>query len=73
MPLNKPGLKNEIKAMFDNAKSQNWNTDQLATALAEAIDRFVRSADVKGVTVDVKDSASNPLGTGTQTGAGTLE
>jgi len=40
----------------------------LSTALASAIDVFVRSGDIDGVMVEVKDTANaNVIGTGTQT------
>jgi hypothetical protein len=51
MALNKTTLKNDLVAMMNNAKAQGWAEEQVATAMADAIDRYVRAAEVVGVTV----------------------
>ena len=65
MALNKTTLKNDLKAVFDSAKAEAWNTGQVAQAMADAIDAYVRAADVKEVKVD-PDS-------GNQKGSGKLQ
>jgi hypothetical protein len=66
MALDKNTLAIALKTTFANAKEQGWTGDQVADALADAIDAYVRGAEVKGVAVDVVDFASHPLGTGKQ-------
>ncbi len=73
MPLDKNALKNAIKTTFENARNNNWTPTQVATSLADAIDAFVKSGDVKQVTVEVKNDAGNKIGTGTQTGVGKVQ
>ena len=73
MPLDKDTLTTTIKTTFQTAKEENWTADQVAEALANAIDACVRSGDVTGITTDVRDFADNPIGTGTQTGTGKIE
>ena len=51
MALDKTTLKNDFVAMMNNAKDKAWSAEQVATAMAEAIDKYVRAADVVGVTV----------------------
>jgi DNA-binding transcriptional regulator LsrR (DeoR family) len=51
MALDKNSLKNDLVAMMNNAKAQAWSEEQVATAMANAIDRYVRAGDVVGVTV----------------------
>lgn len=51
MALSKSTLKNDLVAMMNNAKDRAWSEEQVATAMADAIDRYVRAADVVGVTV----------------------
>lgn len=72
MPLDKQTLTATIKATFKSAKEEEWTADQVAEALADAIDAFVKSGDVTGITTEVKDG-DNIIGTGTQTGAGQIE
>lgn len=47
MPLDKPGLISDIKAILNNTKTQEGNQqatiDTYAVQLAEAIDKFVKS------------------------------
>jgi hypothetical protein len=50
----------------------DWTLAQAAAAMADAIDAYVRTADVVGIATDVTDPGDNPIGTGTQTGTGNL-
>ena len=54
MALDKARLKTDLKAMADSANAEKWNQDQTLQALADAIDRFVRGADVIGVKVAIE-------------------
>jgi hypothetical protein len=51
MALDRNRLTNDLVAMMRNAKSQSWTEQQVATAMAEAIDRYARGGEVVGVTV----------------------
>ena len=73
MALNQSTLSQALKNTFSQAKANSWTSDQVADALAAAINSFVASADVVGVTVNVVSAANQPLGTGTQTGTGKLQ
>jgi hypothetical protein len=73
MPLDKDGLRTAIKDTFNSAYAQNWSQDQVATALANAIDTYVRSGDIVHVTVQVTDPTNKVIGTGTQTGVGKIQ
>jgi hypothetical protein len=73
MPLDKDGLTVAIKNTFINALSQNWSQDQVATALANAIDTYVRGGDIVHITVQVTDPTNKVIGTGTQTGTGKIQ
>jgi len=73
MPLDKSTLQAAFKTAFDTAKEENWSTEQVAEALADAVDVFVRSGDVVGITTDVEVDPDTGLGTGTQSGAGHIE
>ncbi len=53
MALHKPTLKNDLVAMMNNAKQHGWTAEQVATAMSDAIDRYVRGAEVVGVKVKV--------------------
>ena len=69
--------RNILEAALINAFQQglddpSWTTEDAAAALADAIDAFVRSADVTGVTTDVVDPGDAPIGTGTQNNVGVL-
>ena len=44
----------------------------MAAAMADAIDTYVRTADVTGITTNVTDPGNAQIGTGTQTGTGNL-
>ena len=73
MPLDRNALQDAIRTAFDTAKEEEWTTEQVAGALAEAIDAFVRGGDVTGITTDVQVDANNHRGTGTQTGVGQVQ
>ena len=86
MPLDTDTLTEAIKAAFEKAKQtpppenpddsdqvQDQILTQLAVDLANAIDTFVRSGDVTGITTEVTDLGNNPIGAGTQTGTGEIE
>jgi hypothetical protein len=81
VPLDKTKLQADVREAFQTAKdtpapldpnqsgeAQNRILEQLSRDLANAIDTYVRSGDINGVTVQVKDIAdANVIGTGTQT------
>jgi hypothetical protein len=46
---------------------------QLAVDLFNAIDAFVKTGDVVGISVAVKDLSNNPIGAGAQTGTGKMQ
>ena len=74
MPLDRNALADALKAAFQQGLDDPaWTKDDAAEALADAIDAYVRAAEVVGVTVDVVDAGNNPIGTGAQTGTGTLQ
>jgi len=86
MPLDKATLSTAIKQAFQTAQNTPPPADpsgagalqvqiltRLAADLANAIDAFARSADVTGVTVQVRDNANNIIGTGAETGTGKLQ
>ena len=86
MALNTTALQAAIKDAFKKAKqtpppSDPNQADQvqeqiltdLAKDLADAVNAFVVGAAVIGVTVNVVNQANQPIGTGTQTGTGTLQ
>lgn len=82
MPLNKTGLQSELqtklKDNFNKGKDEAWTADkaaeELAKVLADAIDTYVRGADVTSVTSDVRDlSGTTLIGRGTQTGVGKIQ
>jgi hypothetical protein len=71
MALNKQKLIDDLKAAFDAPKSitgpkdppgkqQDLQQQVLTQKLAEAIDAFIRGADVKGVKVDIAAGSPAP-------------
>ncbi len=85
MALDQTLLQTAIHAAFKKAKDvvrpadpsqadavQEQILTQLALDLTGAITAFVKSGDVTGVTVQVKDSGANVIGTGAQTGTGKI-
>ncbi len=73
MPLDKSGLSTALKNVFQSAKDNSWSSDQVADALANAIDTYVRTGDVAQVTVQVKNANNQVIGTGQQTGVGKIQ
>lgn len=73
MALDKGQLANAFRQTFQQAKDEAWSSDQVAEALADAIDAFVRSGDVVGITTEVRDAGNTLIGTGVQTGTGSTE
>lgn len=76
MPLNKEALKEQLIAALRVREEEPERTvEEVAAALADAIDQFVRSGDVEGistnVTVTVTTSGTAATQTGTGTGTGT--
>jgi len=73
MALDKAVLSAALKAAFEAGMDDpEWTLQQAADAMAAAIDLYVRAAAVVGVTVAVVDGGGNPLGSGSQTGTGSL-
>lgn len=73
MALDKNSLAQALKTTFKSSKDNSWSSDQVADALADAINTFVLSAQVTGVNVNVVNNANQPIGTGAQTGTGQLQ
>ncbi len=73
MALDQTKLSQALKDTFSSAKANSWSSDQVADSLATAINAFVTSADVVGVSVNVVNPANQPIGTGTQSGTGKLQ
>lgn len=53
MGLDKSTLKSDLETLMTSAKDQQWTVSQVAQAMADAVDRFVRGADVVQVTVSI--------------------
>jgi hypothetical protein len=67
MPLDKQKLKADLIAIGKQAVEQQWDTPTSIGAMVDAIDAFVRSGDVVGVTVhrdtpEALDSAQTGVG-----------
>jgi hypothetical protein len=73
MALDKTALAEQLKEIFTDAKDNSWPSDQVADALADAIDQYVRGAKVTGVQVEVKDLSNTVIGSGTQNNLGELQ
>jgi len=74
MALDKSALVVALKSGFQKGLDDpDWDQDKAAKELADAIDAYVRGAEVVGIQVAVVDLAAAPLGTGTQLGKGSLE
>lgn len=70
MALDKTLLAAALETAFTTGKADpNWTLAQAAGAMADAIDAYVRTAEVAGVTSDVADLTNKPIGKGAQTGA----
>lgn len=67
MPLNKIVLKNDIKAILkdlaERTENQDGAIDDYATAMANAIEKYVKGGDVNTV-VNTTGSPSSHTGTG---------
>ena len=88
MALDKTTLRDAVKAAFKKAKEtpppdpadeavieqlQETILTDLAQDLADALDAFVRGADVVGVQVEVKNNASVVIGSGAQNNFGRVQ
>jgi hypothetical protein len=51
MTLDKSGLSKALLAMMNDAQDNSWSKQQVADAMAAAIDGYVRTASVSGVVV----------------------
>jgi hypothetical protein len=70
MPLDKQKLKDDLIAIGKQAVAEQWDTPTSVGAMVDAIDAFVRSGDVVGVTTQL--DAAGAL-TSTQTGSGKVQ
>ena len=65
MTLDKSGLSKALLTMMNNAQDNAWSKQQVADAMAAAIDGYVRTASVSGVVVTLpgggKASQSNTV------------
>ena len=67
MALDKPGLVTALIASFDAGMNDpDWTQADAAQALADAIDAFVRSGEVTGITTTVTDGGGGVIGHGAQ-------
>ncbi len=74
MTLDKNALRDALVAAFEKGMDDpEWSKEDAAQEMANAIDAYVRDADVIGIEVEVFDHAATPIGTGTQLGKGTIE
>jgi hypothetical protein len=51
MALNKNALRDALLAMMNDAQAQGWSKEQVASAMAAAIDGYVRAGAVSDVIV----------------------
>jgi hypothetical protein len=73
MALDKAVLAAALKTAFQaGLDDPSWSIDDAANAMADAIDGYVRAAEVVSVTTDVTDLGGMLIGHGVQTGAGAL-
>jgi hypothetical protein len=73
MALDKSALAAALEAGFTTGKADpDWTLAQAAGAMADAIDVYVRAAEVAGIQSDVTDTGGNPIGHATQGAAVTL-
>lgn len=73
MALDKNVLRDALIAAFQQGMDDpSWTKEDAARAMADAVDDFVRSAEVVGIQTDVVDPMANPIGTGSQVGSGSL-
>ena len=67
-----PGGESKWQLSNGGGADPTWTKEKAAEEMANAIDAYVRSAEVIGVATDVVDLGSNPIGTGAQAGVGSL-
>lgn len=73
MALDKAALITALTEAFEEGMADpNWSLGDSANAMADAIDTFVRSAEVSGVNTNVVDPGDNLIGFGSQDGTGGL-
>ena len=53
MALDKDTLKGDLLTAMNTARDKGWTPEQVAAAMADAIDRYTRGAAVTGVKVTV--------------------
>ncbi len=58
MSLVKDDLKQGLLDLMNNAQAHNWSREQVADAMATAIDGYLRAAVVTGVVVSVPGGAT---------------
>lgn len=74
MPLDKNALRDALLAAFEQGMDDPaWTQEDAAQAMADAIDAYVRAAEVIGVATEVRDLGAVVIGSGTQVGNGTLQ
>lgn len=76
MPLNKTNFQNTLaatlKTNFQKGKDEEWSSDkaaeELAGAIADAVDTFIRGGDLQGIVTEVRNVAGTTIiGSGRQT------
>lgn len=81
MPLDLVGLQtamaNAFRTNFQLAVDEEWDADrsadELATAIADAVDAYVRGAEVAGIATEVVDvPGTTVIGSGSQTAPASL-
>ena len=74
--LNKTNFQNSLaatlKTNFQKGKDEEWGADkaaeELAKAIADEVDLFIRSGDVQGIVTEVRDvPGTTVIGSGKQT------
>jgi hypothetical protein len=71
VPLDKDALRDSLIAAFQQGMDDpDWTKEDAAQAMADAIDTYVRGAEVVGVEVDVVDDLAVHIGTGTRSSRG---
>jgi hypothetical protein len=75
MPLDRAAFETSLAATlrsnFQLGRDEAWDSDraadELATAIAEAVDAYVRGGEIAGLQTEVRDPGNAVIGTGTQT------
>lgn len=74
MPLDATKLGQTLLVAFGKGMTEpDWSKEDAAQAMADAIHAYVLDATVVGVTVDVVAPNGTSVGTGTQSGNGSLQ